>query len=260
MTRWAAFACCGLLLQCSSKTEDTPDCSNYVAQAESSEVAQTPRANERAEILALEASSSLVAPQALYERVAAEIDAIFSAEPVLRMCKPLSEVPIDDVRVDFTEAGWKKVAAGHFHAWDCANATYGGTPALNSQWHTANVTFGDKVYRGALLEAEYDALPEASASRDTYFYDDRDACLESKARSTSTSSTTRAETAPRAALITCTRATRPRPAQPPSASAASTRSRIPSRRGSRRSAIAAPDCRGSPGLGGVPRFIFLRVR
>jgi len=178
MDRWAVLACAALCLHCSSESDDGPDCTGYAPQATAAEIALTPRENGFAEILALEASSTLVAPEDLYVRVAGELDVIFSAEPVTRMCKPRSEVPIDDVRVDFTEAGWKKVVAGDYHAWDCANAAYGGTPALNSQWHFATLSFGDKVYRGELLEQEYEALPEASAMRDTYFLDDRDACLE----------------------------------------------------------------------------------
>jgi hypothetical protein len=97
---------------------------------------------------------------------------------VLAQFAPRSDVAIDDVRLDFTDEGWNQLAAGDYHAWDCANTAYGGTPALNSQWHFAVVSFADKVYRGAMLEQEYDALPNSDASRDTYFYDGPDACLE----------------------------------------------------------------------------------
>jgi hypothetical protein len=211
MERWAVLACCTLLLHCGGSTDATSDtgtggtsgastggtsgastggtsgtgaggstnaCAGYTPQAEPGEIAATPRANATAEILALEASDTLVAPEALYQRVASEVEAIVQDEPALAPLDPSTDAAIDDVRVDFTDEGWKQVVAGDYHAWDCANAAYAGTPTLNSQWHFAAVSFGDKVYRGAMLEQEYDALPNCQASRDTYFYDGPDVCLE----------------------------------------------------------------------------------
>lgn len=171
-----------LLVACgdpSAEREAASACAGYAAQASAAEIDATPRANETAEILALEATSTLVAAQALYERI--EADLIVIQQLGFTAYTPLSEAPIDDLRISFDAEGWARAVAGQPLAWDCPNQAYGATVTLNEQWQFASVKFGEKRYRGALLAQEYGLLPHVtSSSRDSYFQDGPDSCLEQR--------------------------------------------------------------------------------
>lgn len=153
-------------------------CAEYTPQATPAEIASTPRPDEAAELLTLEASGTLVAPGPLYQRVAADMAAIKAQEPFV-IKKPLTDVPLDHLRIEFDFEGWTSVVKDKPFSWDCPNKAYGGSFEINYQWQFANVTFGQKRYRGELLEKEYALLAHVTkVSRELMFQDGPDACLE----------------------------------------------------------------------------------
>lgn len=104
-----------------------PDCRGYVGQATPDETAMTPRADAEAELLAIEASGEIVAPQPLYERVVAELAAIRADEPSLVTVVARPSWPPSSLEVTLDEEGRAAYDAGTFDAWDCPNELYHAT-------------------------------------------------------------------------------------------------------------------------------------
>lgn len=104
-----------------------PDCRGYVGQATPEQTAMTPRADAEAELLAIEASGEIVAPQPLYDRVGAELAAIRADEPTLVAIVARPSWPPSSVDVTLDEEGRAAYDAGTFDAWDCPNALYHAT-------------------------------------------------------------------------------------------------------------------------------------
>ncbi|MCB9756623.1 MAG: hypothetical protein H6713_42440 [Myxococcales bacterium] len=106
---------------------DAPDCATVDLPGPASDVAATPRSDRDAELLALTvAPDAIAAPQAIYERIAADLAAIRALDPALEDVHP----ECDDRRAlsiwfhasqDVLDA----ILAGEYHAWDCHNAYFG---------------------------------------------------------------------------------------------------------------------------------------
>lgn len=82
----------------------------------------TPRADADAEILALETSAEFVAPEPLYQRIAAELAGIRAGFPELASIGVFPCHPADSVLLMFTNEGLAQVQDGTYTAWDDLNA------------------------------------------------------------------------------------------------------------------------------------------
>lgn len=111
----------------STGTVSPPDCSDYVGQATPEQTAMTPRDDAEAELLAIEASGEIVAPQPLYDRVGPELAAIRADEPTLVGIVARPSWPPSSVDVTLDEEGRAAYDAGTFDAWDCPNELYHAT-------------------------------------------------------------------------------------------------------------------------------------
>jgi hypothetical protein len=140
--------------------EEPPDCGMLQLPGEPADLAQTPRADRDAEVLALGVEPALaVAPQARYEVVRADLAAIRAIDP------PLADVHVapawtDSLAFWFWDYDFELMRAmqdGQYRAWECHNARYGaGTP-----WQIDGLAFMvtfDGLYGEAVRDA-YAALP-----------------------------------------------------------------------------------------------------
>lgn len=157
------------------------------------ERAKSPRADRRAEILALDASGHLVqlsgppwvrstgpltAPDGVYARVAGELPAIEAAYPWLQNTPALPTFP-STLIFEF-DGGTLAAEArdGGYHGWDCLNELYGSTGVsspLFDRWLA--ISFGPQLDLAQLVPA-YGRLPSVvSVSLDGYIGDSSDICL-----------------------------------------------------------------------------------
>lgn len=158
-----------------------PSCDGVVPLATPAELASTPRADQDAEILALEAGTTLVASPAIYERVTRDLAALRAAYPDLASEPPCPTWQDRAVlHVHFDAEGYALMKAGSYDAWSCLNAIYGGDPG-GPQWidQSAFVALPDRRLRYDLLAAEYETLPHVTdVLTDSSTGDPgRDACL-----------------------------------------------------------------------------------
>lgn len=155
-------------------------CNAYIPQALPHAVANTPRKNEVAEILALEASGQFVTPDSLYERVMIELVAIEKADPSVVGLKPLSPQTQSSYLIIFDEVGWGAYQAGNYHAWDCQNLAYGmkTTEVVSDRLKIAELNFGNKRFNLPLFIKEYSALPNIRDVTPNQSGDGSDVCLE----------------------------------------------------------------------------------
>ncbi len=144
----------------SGAANSAPPCSEYVPLASPADIAKTPRQNVAAEVLALEVSGDFVAPDALYERIRADLETIVALDPTLANIGPASARVPSGVTVQLDEPSFSAHLRGDYHGWDCPNAAYGGrilrtvelTPAVH-------IGFGARRLDGARLVAEYSKIP-----------------------------------------------------------------------------------------------------
>ena len=157
----------------------TDACAEYVPQATAREISTTPRANAAAEVLAVEASGELVAPDLLYERVVAELPAIAALQPLVAGMMPFSPVMAPAIIVGFDERASQNFQADGYHDWDCANRAY-GVDRIESllSGSFAALSFGNKRYNVSVLEREYGALPGVTGVDPNLGGDGPDICLE----------------------------------------------------------------------------------
>jgi hypothetical protein len=165
-----------------SPDASSPDssCLTYTPKAPPNAIAKTPRQNEAAEVLALEASGEFVAPDALYERVVLELDAILKVDPSVAGLKPLSLQTRANYIVMFDDIGWSAYKSGTYHAWDCANLAYGttGTELVSDSLKIITLKFGDKRFNQSLFVKEYSAMPNIREVTSNQSGDGPDVCLE----------------------------------------------------------------------------------
>ncbi|MBE7481491.1 MAG: hypothetical protein HS104_16110 [Polyangiaceae bacterium] len=177
----AAAAC---LLGCSgpAQVDSESSCPDYSPQASPGEISKSPRPDGAAEILAIETADAFVAPDALYERIAAELPAIAALQPAVAGMWPLSTSQHNVLDVVFDASGWEAWQSASYDAWDCPNQAYGVTKVEAVGGVGARrvaLTFGDKRFHMAKLAAEYAALPHVTNARqDLPWTDAPDVCLE----------------------------------------------------------------------------------
>jgi hypothetical protein len=119
----------------------------------------TPRPHAAAELLAMEASGEFMAPPALYERVAADLEALTGSATSEAGNVHFGCGVVTEIIVAMTEAGVSQVESGEYTAWDDYNE------ALDLTERRALATGGyvlhfDGVYNHATLEQVYADLPE----------------------------------------------------------------------------------------------------
>lgn len=143
-------------------------CGGYVGLATEADIAQSPRADPDAEILAYEATGKLLAPSEVYARVSADLQAIRAGGPA-----ELADVQAHpnvgnaqavvrgELGVFFSRAGFDAVETGTYRDWDCPNALYGGSAKeIVEMYSFVVLTFGRKRYNASLLAKAYQGLPE----------------------------------------------------------------------------------------------------
>jgi len=155
-------------------------CAGFVPKASADEVAKTPRADEAAEVLAIETSNEFVAPDALYQRIVGELAAIGAAEPVVAGIGPFSSMSSNSIILGLSAAGYQSYQSGTYTAWDCPNQAYGMTQIQDvGSLQYVTIAFGQKRYNTPLLAAEYASLPEVTSVEPNMLVGDGpDVCLE----------------------------------------------------------------------------------
>jgi hypothetical protein len=166
-----------------------PECADYVGRVTTLEAAHTPREDLVAELLALDhaAPDSGVAPWPEYERIAAELEALRAAHPdvtALFYEQRPNIIPFPEyeswaaIRLTFTEAGARQVAAGTYTAWDCPNALYRVTEIDQESDEIVTLVF-EGYYKLPLILEDYATLPEvAEAQIPANVFWTSDACVD----------------------------------------------------------------------------------
>ncbi len=131
------------------------DCSDYVGQVSPEQVAMSPRDDEEAEVLAIEASGEAMAPPALYERVVADLAIIRKDAAELADVLASPSWNLSELLVSLDDAATVAVERGTYQGWDCPNALYGVTEVepwgLDGTYH---VRFDARV-NPLMVEADY---------------------------------------------------------------------------------------------------------
>lgn len=138
------------------------------------DTSMTPRSKAAAETLAMEAGGELVAPEALYQRVVAELRAITGGDG--GSTTTIGCGVTRELLVGMTEAGIAQVEAGEYTAWNDYNAHLRAVRERKAYGY--KLTF-DGLYNHAALAAAYAALPEVRwAEENGYVGKSGDVCLE----------------------------------------------------------------------------------
>lgn len=155
-------------------------CVGYTPQATPADIAKTPRTDRAAELLAIETSGAFVAPDALYDRVSAELVQIAQAEPKVAEIRPLSSDLTASIIIAFDALGFQSYRSGTYKDWNCPNEAYGLTQIENlGTLPFVTLAFGATRYNTPLLANEYAGLPNVtSAEPDRLSGDGPDVCLE----------------------------------------------------------------------------------
>jgi len=144
-------------------------CDDYQGQATATEIALSPFANKEAEILALEATGKLIAPQHAYERILADLALIRSQHPQVQNAGAMASWPTDQLLMGFDAEGMTAVQNGTYADWDCPNALYGVTSKDVTSF--VNLHFSHR-FNIPLLAAEYAALPHVEYAEPNGFAGD----------------------------------------------------------------------------------------
>ena len=139
--------------------EEVPDCEGLELAGDPADLAQTPRPDRDAEVLALSVEpSAAVAPQTRYELVRADLEAIRAIDP------PLADAHVASIDCNALELWfWSyppalaSVWAGEYRAWDCLNEHYESRYPQPIDG-IAFALYFDGVYGEAVRDA-YAALP-----------------------------------------------------------------------------------------------------
>jgi hypothetical protein len=136
-------------------------CDTYVGQASQAEINLSPFADEDAELLALEASGKIVAPQAMVERISSDLKAIRSLQPEVQQIHTVPPWGIDRIELSFDPGAKAALGDGSYTAWNCQNAWYSVekkdiASAFDQTYVT--LTFSHR-YNTTLLAKDYASLP-----------------------------------------------------------------------------------------------------
>jgi hypothetical protein len=169
-------------LPADTSTDGPPtDCSGFVGQATPAQTAQTPRTDTEAEQLAIEATGVVVAVQAVYDRVTAELARLRAGYPQVALiaARP-SWIPSQlEVKVDASIV--QAVQNDTYTGWACPNALYQVTAINKSLLGSLSLVLlqFDGNYNTPSLVSDYVAIAEVvSASPNYSMGDGNDLCLE----------------------------------------------------------------------------------
>ncbi|MCH9684200.1 MAG: hypothetical protein K0V04_22395 [Deltaproteobacteria bacterium] len=134
------------------------DCSDFVGQATPEQVAMTPREDEEAEQLALEASGEVVAPQDIYARTVADLQTIRDDAPTLTKVHARPNWALDALWVALTPSALDALNMGTYQGWDCPNALY-GVQSVDPEVlaDTSEIRYPGR-FNPELIVADYEAL------------------------------------------------------------------------------------------------------
>ncbi len=142
-------------------TPDTGPCASYVGQATTAEILATPRADTNIEALAISMTGTLTAPQAVYDRLVTDIDAIRTMMTTIAPgVSAISYRPPDDMQrmmMGFDSASLAAVQAGTYTDWDCPNQWY-EMQQVDASSSYVLVEF-EGIYNIPMLAAEYATFP-----------------------------------------------------------------------------------------------------
>jgi hypothetical protein len=123
------------------------------------DVAASPRADVSVEALALVIGDRVVAEQALYERLRADLASIRHLDPQLAG-EEFHNIWWDtqSLLVDLTQEAYDAVRFGTFHGWDCLNDLYGATVDHVFQYSTTVLLRFEPMLHAHRLGNEYRQL------------------------------------------------------------------------------------------------------
>ena len=101
-------------------------CGESVLLGTKAQIASSPRANEEAERLALRSTEELVAPQAQYARILADLAAIRAAHPKPGARRLFGHFGTHTLIIELPPALIAKAVKGEYRGLDCLNQWYGG--------------------------------------------------------------------------------------------------------------------------------------
>lgn len=159
----------------------TVDCNTVATEPESIQAADlspTPRADRTAEILALQATGALIAPEDVYQRVAAELTGIRHRFPDMtghgvRGCGDPSTL-----LVEFEDQAFPSVEDGTYDEWDDLNTLFDHQDTdIHSHFSMATLHFNGR-YNFGRLGQEYEALSGIkNAAANLPIGDGNDVCM-----------------------------------------------------------------------------------
>ncbi|WP_438011759.1 hypothetical protein WME89_25820 [Sorangium sp. So ce321] len=187
MTTWKsgpgkAAAGAALLVGCFSLASygegaDAADCARYRPLAPPAALASTPRADEEAELLAIEATSELVAPERIYQRARRDLAAIRAAHPAVR---DLRAAPDWSNSLLVRLNGGARESVRNNNAVACLNRVYNAKamrPLVDDMPELVVIEFKGR-YNIPVLAREYARQPGVSyAEPDSRVGDGDDVCL-----------------------------------------------------------------------------------
>ncbi len=143
----------------SGGVDDTGSCDGYVGLASAEDIAATPLDDTDLEQLALCLSGEFIAPEAVYDRVVADVAGIRGLEPAITDVTTRFFQDSKSLVVQFDVDTFPATIAGDYHGWDCANALYGF--GLADSWDSieAVVLESKGIYNVSYLVPVYEALP-----------------------------------------------------------------------------------------------------
>jgi hypothetical protein len=154
----------------------TGACDGYVGQATIAEIGLSPFADEEAEMLAIEASGKLVAPEHVYQRILSDLAMIRAQSPEVQGIQAMQSWALDEMLMGFDQVGLAGVQDGTYTDWDCANAHYGFTGKQVQSFYVL-VQFGHR-FNVPLLASEYKLFPHVEyAEPNGLFGDGNDVCV-----------------------------------------------------------------------------------
>ncbi len=148
-------------------TEGEPvgPCGAYEGVLTPEQTASTPRNDEEAELLAIEASGEAIAPDALYSRIAADLALLRGVDPGIATITHAPSQWATNMDLFPDPETIAAMVAGTYTDWDCPNELYGAVEISASK--TASnviVTFTGR-YDLDQVAADYEVLPGIEMAR-----------------------------------------------------------------------------------------------
>lgn len=124
------------------------------------EITQSPREDEDAERLALRATDALVAPEARYQRILADLKAIRAAVPNPGASGVFPTFGTTAVFLQLTPAISQAVAAGTYRGFDCLHAWYGAKRVKPLTSVDMAIVYFKALYHPQRIMAAYRVHPD----------------------------------------------------------------------------------------------------